>query len=86
MIERFDEGRAATSLTTTLLASQTLTMPAATAIHPSQWKFANCPEGCLVTIQPPMPDVTPMAMSRAQPLRLMKAPRRDAGTAMVMIA
>src|SRR6185436_6674842 len=76
----------ADSLTRTRLANQMLTRPATTAIQPSQWKFANCPDGCLTTIQPPMLDAIPIARSRAQPLKLMNAPRRDAGTASVMIA
>src|SRR5207244_11486056 len=74
------------SLTRTRLASQKLTRPAATAIQPSQWKCDNCPDGSLVTIQPPRLEVTPIVRSRAQPLKLMNAPRREAGTASVMIA
>src|SRR5882672_535000 len=80
------DASATVSLTRTRLPSQMLTRPAPTAIQPSQPKFSICPEGALVTIQPPTPDMTPIARSRAQPLRLMKAPRRDAGTASVMIA
>ena len=76
---------AASSWTLTRLPSQTLAMPADTAIQPSQWKFSNCPDGALVTTQPPMLDATPIARSRAQPLRLMNAPRREAGTASVMM-
>src|SRR6266576_2823320 len=55
--------------------------------HPAEpVEILQLPDGSLVTIQPPMPEVTPIARSRAQPLRLMNAPRRDEGTASVMMA
>src|SRR5262245_51479313 len=58
------------SLTRTRLASQTLSRLTLIAIQPSHLKFSSCPDGAFVTIHPAIPEVAPMARSRAQPLKL----------------
>src|SRR5437667_12022896 len=67
------------SLTRTRAASQMLSRPATTATQPSQEKFNNWPEGPLLNTHPPMLEDNPIARSRAQPLKLKNAPRREAG-------